>query len=197
MRIASLVRLSLAIAFTALCGRPAKAVPLIFSCVATGNAANCAVGEGQLLVDVLDNGDGEVAFVFSNDGPGASSIAAIYVADERRTLSGPAAIHSEVPNVIFEVGASPKNLPGGSSADPAFVAVPILAVQAISPQQERGVNPGEHVGLVYSLSAGRTFEDVIADLSIGNLRLGVHVVGFAARGRESFITQLLLTETLE
>lgn len=176
---------------------PAHAVPLVFTCIAAGNSANCAVGEAQLIVEVVDSGPGHAAFIFSNEGEARSSIARIYVADERGTLAGPPEIHQDAPAVLFENGVSPPKLPGGASLDPAFAAVPTLGVMAANPDQERGINPGEHVGLVFPISPGNTFADVLADLSIGNLRLGVHVVGFTSKGNESFVSQLVLTETLE
>lgn len=177
--------------------QPAQAIPLVFHCIAVNSEANCAVGEAQFLVDVVDAGPDEVAFIFTNEGPGKSAIARIYIEDVRGIFEGPAVIHHDAPAVKFANGVQPPNLPGGATLEPAFVASPGLGVSAARPFHSRGVNPGEHVGLVYKLSAGNTISDVISELVVGNLRLGLHAVGFRSRGNESFISQLLLTETLQ
>lgn len=180
-----------------LCGSAAQAVPLVFNCVAKGNSANCAVGEAQFVLEVVDTGTNHVAFILSNEGPASSAIARIYVDDGRATLAGPPDIHQDAPAVVFDNGAAPRNLPGAASLAPAFGAAPELGVMATAPHRQRGVNPGEHVGLVYPLSPGRDFGDVLADLSVGNLRVGIHATHFSSKGNQSFISQLLLTETLE
>jgi hypothetical protein len=185
------------LAVIALDSRSAHAIPLVFDCVGGVKSANCAVGEAQFEVEIVEFAPDQVAFIFSNDGPSQSAIARIYIADERGTLAGPPEIHQDAPAVIFGNGVRPRNLPGGAGLDPAFGASAELSVMAMNPVRKRGVNPGEHVGLVYPLSPGNTFADVLADLTIGNLRFGLHVVGFASAGNESFVSELLLTETLE
>lgn len=173
--------------------QPAQAFQLFFKCV--GEHGNCDTGEEQLEVEVADSGDGNIALIFTNNGSVPSAIASIYIDDERGTLTGPPTIHQDAPDVIFDLGVSPRNLPGGAKAAPSFSAESKLSVSAGSPDQAMGVNPGEQLGLIYPLSPGRTFEDVVADLSVGNLRLGVHVVGFASKGAQSFVSQQLRTET--
>jgi len=174
--------------------QPAHAFQLYFKCL--GEYGNCDTGEQQLEVEVADSGDGNIALIFTNNGSAPSAIASVYIDDERGTLSGPPKIHQDAPDVIFDLGVSPTNLPGGAKAAPSFSAESKLSVSAGSPHRSMGVNPGEQLGLIYPLSPGRTFEDVVADLSVGNLRLGVHVVGFASKGPQSFISQQLLTETI-
>jgi len=177
--------------------RTAQAIPLVFDCVGGGKSVNCSVGEAQFAVEIVEFAPDQVTFIFSNEGPSPSAIARIYIADERGTLAGLPEIHQDAPGVIFRNGVRPRNLPGGAGLDPAFGASAELSVMAMNPGRKRGVNPGEHVGLVYPLSPGNTFADVLADLSIGNLRFGLQVVGFASTGNESFVSELLLTESLE
>jgi hypothetical protein len=168
-----------------------------FGCLPPGRQSDCIVGEAQLVVEVADTGEGAVALIFSNLGSAASAIASVYVDDERATLGGPPEIHQESPEVLFSHGVNPRNLPGAAAATPAFAARAALSVSAENPHRTMGVNPGEQVGLIYPLSPGRTFEDVIADLSVGNLRFGLHVVGLGARGGATFVSQPLLTETID
>src|SRR5262245_46883057 len=93
----------------------ANAVPFTFDCIRNNNPANCATGETQFLLDVVDAGNGTVNFTFSNQGPQASSITDIYF-----DWSNPGAGLNQGPitesaGVSYSWGANPSNLPSGNN----------------------------------------------------------------------------------
>lgn len=53
--------------------------------------------------------------------------------------------------------------------------------------QPNGVNPGETLGILFNLQAGRSFADVISELSTGEMRIGLHVQRYANGGSESLV----------
>jgi hypothetical protein len=168
---------------------PAAAVTLGFECISGNDAADCAVGETQLSVDVSDAGSGRVDFTFHNAGPEMSSITDIYW-DEVSLLS----FHSlfgTPGEVEFQRFASPADLPDWEQASPAFRANARLSVEATSPIASLGVNPGEILTVRFSLRDGKTFERVLQDLADRTLRVGVRMQGFAGLERcadESFVS---------
>jgi hypothetical protein len=90
--------------------------------------------------------------------------------------------------VDFSQGASPGNLPSANSADPDFQATAGFLADSDPPVQPNGVNPGEELGIVFDLQSGGTFADVLSELATGELRIGIHVQGFAGGGSESLIS---------
>ena len=55
------------------------------------------------------------------------------------------------------------------------------------PAQPNGVNPLETLGVVFNLQLGGTFADIVSELTTGELRVGIHVQGYATGGSESFV----------
>ncbi len=161
----------------------ARAEMFSFTNISSNNAVNAAVGEAQLAVEVTAAASGRVLFTFTNAGPGASSIADIYW-DGTSVLSTLYSI-ANGPGVYFVPGAAPPNLPSHNSVTPSFTAD--FAVQSGPPVQPNGVNPGESVGITFTLLAGKTFQDVLAAIGDRSLRMGLHVQGFEGGGSESFI----------
>lgn len=49
------------------------------------------------------------------------------------------------------------------------------------------MNPGESLGVLFDLLAGVTYADTLVAMVTGELRIGIHVQGFASGGSESFI----------
>ena len=43
------------------------------------------------------------------------------------------------------------------------------------------------MGIVFDLVGGQIFADVLSELALGTLRIGIHVQGFAGEGSESFV----------
>jgi len=170
----------------ALCS-PAYAVPYGFTCITNNSSSgDCTTGENQLSVDVTSAEGGQVLFTFKNIGLNASSIADVYFDDG--TLLDIATILNYT-GVVFSEGASPSDLPGGNTITPAFVTTQGFLADSDPPAQPNGVNPGESLGIQFSLQSGQTFEDTINALSDGSLRIGIHVQGFADGESESFVNR--------
>ena len=163
----------------------AYAIPYGFIHITNNSAADVAIGEAQLWVDVTEvEGDlYQVLFTFYNEGPEASSICDVYFEDGHILGSTMEIINST--GVSFSEGADPGDLPGGN--DISFDATEGYTADSDSPAQPNGVNPGEQLGIRFSLINENTFSDVIDDLNSGALRIGIHVQGFADEQSEGFI----------
>jgi hypothetical protein len=166
-----------------LASSPARGLAFGFDCITNNLAGDCAIGEAQLTVDVTDPGNDQILFTFHNAGPDPASITDVYFDDG--SLLAIASILGSPPGVAFSEGASPPNLPGGNGVSPPFVTG--FSVDSDPPTVASGVDPGESLGILFDLQAGRTFADVLAELEDGTLRIGIHVQGFASGGSESFV----------
>ncbi len=157
--------------------------------VTANTVANTQAGQSQLSVTVNAGPNAnQVSFTFNNAGPAAMSITDVYFDDG--TLLGIALITSSS-GVSFSQGASPGNLPSGNNANPAFDATAGFSADSNPPAQPNGVNPGESLTITFNLLSGVNFADTVAALNAGtNLRIGIHVQGFANGGSESFINQV-------
>jgi hypothetical protein len=142
-------------------------------------------------VEVTDLGGGQVLFDFMNVGPNASSITDVYFDDG--TLLGIAGLIDADdgiggdPGVDFSPGASPPDLPGANNVSPAFQTTAGFSADSDPPAQPNGVNSGQMLGIVFDLQGGGTFADILAELTNGDLRIGLHVQGFTGGGSESFV----------
>lgn len=202
MRIRSISGL-VAVLSVFLLGTPAWAttVTLSFDNISANNVADANTGEAQLFVDVTDMattvngqtitpGSDQVLFVFHNTGPNASSITDVYFDDG--SLLSIATIIDDPANVtnpvdFLNMGVSPPNLPAANQASPPFVTTAGFSADSQPPAQPNGVNPGEELGILFNLQSGQTFDDVLAQLQTGQLRIGIHVQGFTGGGSESFV----------
>jgi len=171
-------------------GAPGQADLYYFKCITDNSAANAAIGEAQLSVDVTAGATAQqVRFDFYNIGPDASSITDIYFDDG--TLLGIAAVYNST-GVHFTQNmpgntVSPANLPGAHELTPPFEAVADFSADSDAPTQRNGVNPGETVGILFNLQTGGTFDDVISELASRELRIGIKVQGFENGGSEGFV----------
>lgn len=163
----------------------AYAIPFGFHQITNNNAADAAIGEAQLSVDVTDAGDNQVLFTFLNAGPYASSICDVYFDDG--PLLGIADIINTEGIVEFSQYASPGNLPSGNTLADPFVTTEGFSADSDNPVQPMGVNPGESLGILFDLLNEQSFEDVISSLNTGELRIGIHVQGFATGASESYV----------
>jgi hypothetical protein len=175
--------LSIAAAVVLLLATSVSAAPTYtFQNITNNNATNAATGESQLSVELVDLGGNSVEFLFLNSGPLASSITDIYFDNGNLgTLSGPIGFTDALGTVSFAAGAAPGNLPGGNDVD--FDTTSGLSVDSDAPVQPNGINPGEQLGLTLS----GDYTDVVNQIAAGNLRIGIHVQGFANGGSESFV----------
>ena len=142
-----------------------------------------------------------MVFAFSNTGPALSSITQIYFDDyETDRILGDILYISNGPGTaFFPAGlANNLNLPSANAAIPAFettsYTVPDakklgwLAAFADSPTQPNGVNPGEELEILFDLEDSLTLDGIVAAMLDGDLRIGIHVQGFASGGSETFVT---------
>jgi hypothetical protein len=157
----------------------AQAQNYSFDCLTGNRAADCAVGEAQLGLQVIDRGS-SVDLRFTNSGSAASSITDIYFDWLSATYELAAgSITDSGAGVSFSWGASPSNLPGGNPI--GFSAN--IAADSNTPTQPMGVNPGEWVNFNFAGS----YANLLAGLNGEQLRIGVHVQGFYGGGSESFV----------
>jgi hypothetical protein len=164
---------------------PAYAEIYGFTAITNDSDMDVMIGETQLFLEVLPGTvPTRVRFDFLNLGPEASSICDVYFDDG--SLLGIASIINS-PGVSFSSPAKPANLPAGASINPPFVTTEEFSADSDPPVQPNGVNPGEVVSIVFDLQAGRDYADVLSDLASADLRVGIHVQGFADGGSESFI----------
>lgn len=178
-------------------GTMANASVLSFSCITLNDPSglNCATGESQLSVELLDAGPSRVRFNFYNTGSAASSITDVYYDDG--SLLGLAGLIDKddgvggLATVDFSQYATPGNLPGGNNISPPFVAIKQFSMDSNPPVQPNGVNPGEWLGVEFDLKNNQTLQDVMNELSNGQLRIGLHVQGFADGGSESYVNNAL------
>jgi hypothetical protein len=147
--------------------------------------ADGAIGEAQLFVELFDIGGGQVTFEFRNThaDPEDCSITDVYFDDG--SLLGIASIVNTGGLVEFSQPATPPDLPGGNNV--SFETTAGFSADSDPPAQPMGVNPGEELGIIFDLQAGRLFVDVVDELASGDLRIGIHVQGFSSGGSESFI----------
>lgn len=185
----SLLKTTIALAASAVLAllatpKEAASITYTFSGITNNDptGGSIAIGEAQLSVDVTDAGNGQILFTFFNSGSGASSIADIYF-DDGPFLGIDGIINGA--GVNFVIGANPSNLPGANNISPSFAAS--FSAQSGPPAQSNGVNPGETVGILFDLQPGSTFADAIAALNNGDLRIGLHVQGFAGGESEGFV----------
>ncbi len=170
----------------------ASAVTVDFFCITNNNAGNCATGAAQLSAEAIDVGSNMVLFEITNNGPTASIVADVYFDDG--TLLGIAGLIDEDdnalgsygdPGVDFSQGASPPDLPGGNAVN--FETTAGFLADSDPPPSHNGIGPGEVLGVVFDLQGGGTFADIVAELTDGRLRIGLHVQGFGDGGSESFV----------
>lgn len=172
-----------------------------FDAITNRNPTNVAIGESQLYVTVQNIGGGKVRFNFINTGSQASSITDIYFDDDMGGLfSGiDSIINQNQKNpfggqdwkVQFRQGASPSDLPGGSAV--GFQTDPLFKFDSDWPTISNGVNQlGESLGLIFTLSAGSVYTNVLWGMNEGLFRVGIQARGFAAGGRESFINRQIM-----
>lgn len=167
----------------------ARATPIEFTqCVTNNNAGDCTIAFDQISLDVTSPASEQALFEFSNSGPEMITLARIYFDDGSlmtllNSSNGPGVNFTEDPF------PGPNDLPGGENTFPTpFETTTGFLSGATSPPPTDGLEPGETVGLLFSLDGGKTFNDIIAELDDGTLRVGVHLINFTSGGSESLVS---------
>ncbi len=125
----------------------------------------------QLSVEITSLIGGGVQFNFSNAGPVASVITLVCFDDADSPILGSLQSITGIPLDGVNFDESDKDLPGGKSLSTPFIAS--LSFSAKNPSPKWGVDPGEELGLAFSLN--KTYDDLLAALDSGALRIGLHV----------------------
>jgi hypothetical protein len=195
-----------ALAFVLCLAGPAGAVTYTYTFDAiTQNdptGANAAAGEAQLRMDVSEGpNSNQVTFTFYHIGTTPMSITDIYFYDGVLGLSGttfsgfianPAWNDDSQSGVKFTVGAEPPALPGANTLLPRSSVV--FSYDSDTPIPLAGVNPGESLGIKFTLGDNKNINDVISALKgwirdgkfdSGDLVVGLHVQAINTSSSES------------
>ena len=144
----------------------------------------------QLTVDVTNSG-GNAMFTFTNSSVITSSITDIYFdygTPGNLNYFSSIAVSSQSAGVSFDNDPHPDDLPGGNSISPAFVSD--AGGDSNPPVTANGVNAAnEYVKFLGSLSSGWIFDNVIAGLNNGSLRIGLHVQGINGVTSDAFVNK--------
>lgn len=163
-----------------------------FACVPNVESPdNCQIAQSQILMEVSEVSAHEVAFKFSNSGSGSSSVEGVYF-DNGTLLGISSLIDSDegggLAGVDFTSGsASPPELPRASNLTPKFETTAGFLADSDAPVVKNGINPDEWLMVVFALQSNGTYADVIRELGTGEVRVGLHVIGFEGGGSESLI----------
>lgn len=146
----------------------------------------------QLQMDVSGSGDDVLFKIFNNVGV-QSSVTAIYFDQGATNLLSSIVLNGDSGvGVSFDNSASPPNVPGGNTI--AFAADwsgDSNSKDAECPQSDssctgsmaNGLNAyGEWVSFLGTLSSGIDLDRVLADLSSGSFRLGMHIQAIGTTG---------------
>ena len=137
----------------------------------------------QLKMTVNDNGGDSVRFIINNNGPLASTIFSVFF-DDGTILGSTMGIDDSDSVVDFEQEFTPSDLPGGSTINPPFVTSENFQVIK-SNAANNGIDPGEWLGITFTLLPGKIYSGVLEDLSNGTLRVGLHVGRLYPDGEKS------------
>ena len=187
------------LAAAAVCALPllmpasAQAATFGFDCITDspakpgGNSGICGDIEGQFLVNLTAGpGANQVQFEFTNSTVEASSITDIYFSDSTNPsmFTSPIALISGSTGVAFDEDAAPPNLP---DAPAGFVAD--FSADSDTPNViANGVNASsEWLRIVFNLSAGNSYDTVLAALTGGTLRIGLHVQSIAGGNSDAYV----------
>ena len=168
-------------AVLAVCHSPVSANPTY---TFTNITHNTSFSGADFFVDISSKSGGSQAlFTFSNTASFTSSITDIYF--DNGTLLGIASIDNSAVGVSFTQSATPKDLPGRNNITPHFETTTDFSADSDPAVQPNGVNPGETVGITFDLLAGGTYDDVIAELLTGEIRVGIRVQALPPDAEES------------
>lgn len=161
------------LAAAALVALPARteAVALGFECI-SNNGPTCEDIESAYQVEFTQDGS-NVSFLFTNvavAGFDTGSIADIYFDDDNSFLDE-MFIGASTGTVAFSEGASPGNLPGGNPQ--GFSAT--QSADSDAPAAPNGIGVNESLIISFSLLPGATFQTILNALTMGTIRLGLHV----------------------
>ncbi len=157
-------------------------VTLGVQAITSNGAASVAQAVAGISIDVTQISGG-ARFTFTAGGPDNFSLKNLYWDNASGVLGVITGLTASGAGVNYSVKSSPGNFAAGNpiSFDEDF------EVRANNPAPSNGVNPGEWLGVNFTLVGGATFNDLLADLSDGSVRIGIHAIAFANGKSESLI----------
>lgn len=144
---------------------------------------------GQLSVELWDLENGQVRFDFLNDVGIASSVSEIYF--EKGSLHSIDSIINDPSFTNFTSGsAAPPSLPGGASLTPPFAGISAFSADTAPGPPGNGLNHTDEVfQMIFNLESGQTANDILNEMTSGDLRIGLHVRSIGAdEESDSFVT---------
>ncbi len=137
-------------------------------------------------VEVSSPEQQKVDFTFYNNSLVNSCIAEIYF-DSGSIFSFAGIANNEPEIVFFEQPTTPKNLPAGHTLISPFQTSTGLSFGAVSPAPKYGINQGEQLKISLNINGDISFEEITNRLSVGNIRIGEHIIALPDGSSESGI----------
>jgi hypothetical protein len=185
-RPAGVVCAGIAVALSAGAAR-ASVVNLAFTRITNNASQNVA---SQFNCAMSDFSATQVDFKFTNAVGIASSISEIYFDDGPFLQSAPGL--TQFGCSFTGGGANPGNLPGGENLTPAFEATEVFSADAQGNPSLGIDTSADYLVMRFTLVSGQTFNDVLAALNSGALRIGLHVRAIGNGDSDSFVNSALV-----
>lgn len=150
----------------------------------TANASQNVAAQFSCVVDLYQAASGSnpevVSFRFTNAVGIQSSISEVYYDDG--PMLGIASLQQQGASFVGG-SATPGNLPGGNTISPAFNATQIFSADAQGNPANGLDVASDFLEMRFNLINGRTFNDIVASLNDGSLRIGMHVRAIGNQGQ--------------
>lgn len=163
---------------------PAGAVGFeAFGCITDNDSGDCSIGASALSMTLVESG-GDALLTVTMTGIDPAVVEQIFI--ESEFASAISFVSNLGPGVVgFGTGVSGGNLPGGNPI--GFVEAVNISTSGAGPLWGIGAHPqdtvsGQSGSFLLSYSGG-TFAELA-----NALRVGVHVIGYASDGSESFVS---------
>src|SRR5262249_39825197 len=149
------------------------------------NASVNPAGQFHCLVSDVAGHSDQVTFRFTNNVGVASSIMEVYYDDG--PMLGIAALAQQ--GCSFVGGsANPGSLPGGNNLTPPFNATQSFSADAGSGGPTEGIDTNtDFLEMKFNLINGNTYNNIVAALQSGALRIGMHVINIGNGASDSFV----------
>ncbi len=145
-------------------------------------------------VSAIDIGAASVLFVFRNNVGTAANIAEVYFDDG--TLLAQSGVYNSISGFTDFAGgsANPSDLPGGNTV--GFTATTAFSADVAPGPPGNGVDvAADLLGLSYTLQGVQTYNDTIASLASGDLRIGLHVRSIGTNSEsDAFVNGAVIPE---